>query len=45
MSTGETYYYELIFEFFTVGYTVSFRVDWAQKVDLRFFCGLLREQN
>ena len=32
-------------EFFTVGYTVSFRVDWGKKVDLRFFCDLLGEQN
>jgi len=28
-----------------VGHTVSFRVEWDQKIDLRVFCDLLREQN
>ena len=35
LSTGETYYYELILNFLLWVCTVSFRVDWRQiKVDL-----------
>jgi len=35
LSTSVIYYYKLILKFSLWGYTVSFRVDWGQKVDLR----------